>query len=717
MTIVNNHPDKYMEHLLKVLLGSRINIEPKALWYLGELHVEDRELEKFLQKISFSSSFNSYISWDLVHEEFSERNKSRSKPTAPSITKLESLPDTDNIATSSKTNTNIKSDIESESMEVDQGIPTDFSEYANLTDSAFSDMESQDSSPKKPKQTILAPNPKVPVSENPILNPTKDPSYIFDMDFRANIEGSIEEENLDINIEEQGGDLKDNLEEKSETTSEDHPVEDSQKPIIQKSDLDSKSNTKPDLTDDITEQTVSSSTSTAIDTKLNKIRESKRKSWETLSRASGTSTFKPIAAEYAPEIKILQDPTGKLYTDGKLKEFISVQQDKFAKLSDILNHRPEASGLLDINMINRLENSTEIRFIGMVVEKRQTKSRNYLIIFEDTTGQCTTLVRQKTKEVHQAVDHLLPDHVVIVDGFLSVNPDTHSRIILVNDLIFPDSPTTHKIKCPKEDLAICFISDTHFGSSGWLDKIWHRFVDYLNCRIGNDRQREQAGKIKYLCIAGDLVDGIGVYPNQDKHLTITDIYKQYEASAEYLAAIPDYIKIIISPGDHDAVRKAIPNPAIPKDIAPDLYDQGYLMMGNPTTLSFHGIKTQMFHGTSLIDINMSIPGMSNEDPFGTMKELLRCRDLAPTYGKKTEIAPVEKNWMVMDSLPDILHTGHLHKNGYGKYHGILAINSGCFQAQTDFMDSLGIVPDYGKPTIVNIKDRLKTKVIDLVGEY
>ncbi len=692
MTIVNNHPDEYMKHLLKVLLGSRINIEPKALWYLGQLHVEDRELEKFLQKISFSSSFNSYISWELVQSEFSEKNKSKDNQSLPKTTS----------ETINETNP------PSDPLEDDQGNPSDIPDYADLMDDVFSDMDTSSYSPQKPKQTMLAPNPKVPVSENPILNPTINAEPSFEKDVKAKLERA-KEEDIEASIEakveednegdrkgdrkgERGEDLERKIIEKSEPTSEDHP----------KAIIESSPSTPPPSVED---------------TAINRLRESKRKSWEILSRASGTSTFKPIASEYAPEIKILQDPTGKLYTEGKLKEFISVQQDKFAKLSDILKKRPEATGLLNINMINRLENSTEISFIGMVVEKRQTKSRNYLIQFEDTTGQCTTLVRQKTQDVHRAVDHLLPDHVVIVDGYLSINSDTRSRIILVNDFYFPDSPTTHSVKCPEEDLGICFISDTHFGSTGWLDKVWHRFVDYLNCRIGTDRQREQAGKIKYLCIAGDLVDGIGVYPNQDKHLTITDIYKQYEASAEYLAAIPDYIKIIISPGDHDAVRKAIPNPAIPKDIAPDLYNQGYLMMGNPTTVSLHGIKTQMFHGTSLIDINMSIPGMSNEDPFGTMKELLRSRDLAPTYGKKTEIAPVEKNWMVLDTLPDILHTGHLHKNGYGKYHGILAINSGCFQAQTDFMDSLGIIPDFGKPTIVNLKDRLNTKVIDLVGEY
>ena len=99
-----------------------------------------------------------------------------------------------------------------------------------------------------------------------------------------------------------------------------------------------------------------------------------------------------------------------------------------------------------------------------------------------------------------------------------------------------------------------------------------------------------------------------------------------------------------------------------------------------------------------------------------MAEFIRARHLVPTYGKKAEVAPVEQDWLVMDEIPDILHMGHLHKNGCGWYKGVLAINSGCFQGQTSFMKGLGIDPDCGKPTIVDLKGpKLVPRVIDLVG--
>jgi DNA polymerase II small subunit len=444
------------------------------------------------------------------------------------------------------------------------------------------------------------------------------------------------------------------------------------------------------------------------------IRQEKQKKWEQLQIRRSTSTFRPLAADYDAEIKIIKDPSNKLYTEGKLKEFVDLQVDKFTQLKKILKARPEGHDLIEISLLNRLENSAEVKFVGMLMEKRQTSKKNYILKFEDQTGMCTALIRPEPVELYNLVNHLLLDNVVIVEGYYSTNRDSKSGIVLVNNLVFPDAPNTRRKKYAEEDLSICFISDTHFGSKDWLGKVWHRFIEYLKGNIGNDRQIKQAGKIKYLCVAGDLVDGIGVFPNQDKRLSIVDIYKQYDACADYFAEIPEHIKIIASPGDHDAVRKAIPSPAIPKDTAKKLYDIGTTMVGCPALVNLHGVSVQMFHGTSLIDLNMSIPGLNNEDPVVTMREYIRARHLAITYGKKTEIAPLEKDWLVLDTLPDILHTGHLHKNGAGFYKGILLINSGCFQGQTSFMDNLGIVPDFGKPTIVDIKGKLTPRVIDLI---
>jgi DNA polymerase II small subunit len=66
------------------------------------------------------------------------------------------------------------------------------------------------------------------------------------------------------------------------------------------------------------------------------------------------------------------------------------------------------------------------------------------------------------------------------------------------------------------------------------------------------------------------------------------------------------------------------------------------------------------------------------------------------------LAPEERDYLVVEDVPDIFHTGHVHKLGYGKYHNVLAVNSGCWQAQTAFQKSVNIDPDAGFAPIVDL---------------
>ena len=95
-----------------------------------------------------------------------------------------------------------------------------------------------------------------------------------------------------------------------------------------------------------------------------------------------------------------------------------------------------------------------------------------------------------------------------------------------------------------------------------------------------------------------------------------------------------------------------------------------------------------------------------------MKEFLKCRHLAPIYGEKTQLAPTAKDWLIIDKIPDIFHTGHIHINGLDYYRNVTLINSGCFQAQTDFMKSFGIQPTPGIVPIIEL-DTLKPHPIDI----
>jgi DNA polymerase II small subunit len=665
--------------ILSKILSANINIEPDALWFLAEMTLNPRDLEDIIHKVSFATNFHSHITLAILKQEFARFFGSSSQPednSAPAVTTTEQLRQEGVLKNHNACEEPIEyhpPEIENELMAPSSNLDLSTSKESTALPSEKATIPNDDSITSVSLPKSMPSVTETPPSEPKLLKQHPPPMPAMKMKIKRR---RTDDDDENFNIE-------------SDESEEESPEpEDEELIAMSEEDID----------------------------EIERIKQEKRKQWEKLNLRSSASTFRAVASEYPAQVKVIKDPTGKIYAEGKLEEFHALQVDKFKSLKKILSHRPEWGGILDIQQINMLQNSTEVKLVGMVVEKRLTASKNYIITFEDPTGVVQVLVRSDPNhaQLYEMMVRLLPDHVCIVEGFLSINAERKSRIVMANNIIFPDAPHTHDINCPSEDLAVCCISDTHFGSKDWMEKVWHRFVDYLNCRLGTDQQVEQAGKIKYLTIAGDMVDGIGVYPNQENRLAIIDIYEQYKVAADFFAQLPDYIQIIISPGDHDSVRKAIPNPAIPKEFAQGIYDLGIMMVGCPATVNLHGVNTTIFHGTSLIDMNMSIPGLKNEDPTGTMRELIRARHLAPTYGKKTELAPTDIDWLVMDPLPDIFHTGHLHKNGCGWANGVLTVNSGCFQAQTDYMKSFGIDPDIGKPTIVNLKGpNLKPTVIDL----
>lgn len=237
-----------------------------------------------------------------------------------------------------------------------------------------------------------------------------------------------------------------------------------------------------------------------------------------------------------------------------------------------------------------------------------------------------------------------------------------------------------------------------------MEKEFNEFLSWLNLKHGNELSREIARKVKYLVIAGDLIDGVGVYPNQEKDLEIPDIYDQYTEVARLLSKVPKHIPIIIIPGNHDASRKSLPQPAIPKEYAAKLYElENLYSLGNPSIVRLHGVEFLIYHGRSLDDVLSSVPKLNFTQPEQAMKLLLQARHLAPIYGGKTPIAPEEIDHLVIERIPDVFHAGHVHVNGSCRYRGTLIINSGAWQRQTEYQKMMGLNPTPGIVTLLNLK--------------
>ena len=384
------------------------------------------------------------------------------------------------------------------------------------------------------------------------------------------------------------------------------------------------------------------------------------------------------------DFKIIQDTSKKSYTSGELENLISYFKSRYEKLSNILQKRPELKTYTKIADIE--EDQTDLILIVMVREIRSSKNGHKIIEVEDDTGNMSILFSQKNEELFAEAEKLVRDEVV---GIVA-RKSNDRNFAFGQQIIYPGV-----LRVPEKqmDFGIVFLSDVHIGSLTFLEDAFNRFIDWINCEYGDEDQRRVAEDVKYLIIGGDIVDGIGVYPNQDKELAIKDITEQYNEAARFLGNIRSDIKIIIAPGNHDASRVAEPQPAVPKEYAKALYELDNVeFISNPGIVSLDGINVLIYHGRSFDDLVMAVKDFSHERNDVLMEELLKKRHLAPIYGERTPLASELEDYLVIDEVPDVFHTGHVHINTYKKFNGIHLINSGTFQTQTEFQKIYNIEP-------------------------
>ncbi|NHI84158.1 MAG: DNA-directed DNA polymerase II small subunit [Candidatus Thorarchaeota archaeon] len=429
-------------------------------------------------------------------------------------------------------------------------------------------------------------------------------------------------------------------------------------------------------------------------------------------------------------IELIKSPLEDLVgSQGTVEDFLRLFRDRFRRIRSIYMGRIDTQGAFSPAAAKSFSRDTR-RFramgregkrglkppsqkvIGIVREKSVSKSGNVIVEIEDEDGVLNAVIPARKEglkghELAEKASSILLDEIVCLSGFV----DEDGRMI-ADDVIFPDIPTARHAGRAERDVYATFVSDLHVGSNEFLEDEFDHFIDWLRGHDVDGPDKAMVEKIRYLFIAGDLVDGIGVYPEQFADLVIPSLYDQYSKLAEKLRKLPERIKIICIPGNHDASRQALPKPPIHKEFAKSLYDLGskVLMVGDPTHIRVEGVDILLTHGDSLDDMVTSIPGASYKDPALPMKALLRKRHLAPIYGGKTELAPLGRDWMVIDSVPDIVHFGHAHHNAKDAYRGVMIINSGTFQSQTEFMRKQGVVPTPGIVTIINLRtgaDELK----------
>jgi DNA polymerase II small subunit len=414
----------------------------------------------------------------------------------------------------------------------------------------------------------------------------------------------------------------------------------------------------------------------------------------------------------------LQDPTTATNTGEGVQGYSLLFRSRFEKLMRVISQRPDSKRVAKIESIKRdmrvgaggggykpafanNNNNSEYRelngssyssamMVAGLLLSRSSKKFGVEVEVDDYTGIIKAIAA--TDETKKQVANLAIDQAVMIELEYSKG----MRDPLIKSVVPPDIPEHVRGKSKSESYAV-LISDLHVGSKHFMRDQFLQFLDWLSS------DDELVRKIKFLCIGGDIIDGIGIFPNQDKELIELDTTKQMEAVTALLAKVPKHMKMLVIPGNHDPGRRALPQPSIPIIRSEGLRKlENCIMLGNPALVELNGVKILMYHGQSLDDIIATTPGMSYSKPAQAMRVLLKARHLAPTYGERTPIAPEVEDMMVISEIPDILHSGHVHVTDLENYRGTLIVNSGAWQSQTKFQQTMGITPTPGIAIIVNL---------------
>ena len=392
-----------------------------------------------------------------------------------------------------------------------------------------------------------------------------------------------------------------------------------------------------------------------------------------------------------------------------VETFTNYFRQRYAALKNILISRPELQNAISINRLQNKSGHEKVVIIGLVSDKRLTKNGNLLFVLEDSTGTIS-VVFSKNKPFFSNANDVLLDEVIGVTG---LNGD---KIIFADNLYFPDVPSNNQLKKFDEEIYIAFTSDMQVGNKLFFEKNFLKFIDWLNMDRGDERQKELAKKVKYLFIPGDIVEGVGVYPGQEEDLLIQDIYKQYDKFAEYIGKIRKDIKIVISPGNHDAIQIAEPQPAFDKNLAPALHElPNVYITTNPSlvnicsTKDFSGFNILMYHGFSFIHVAENVDTIRKlgrlERPDLIMKFLLQKRHLAPSHTSTLYLPNAKEDSLIIDKVPDFFISGHLHKSIAANYKGVTTVNCSCWIDSTEDQERRGVIPDPCKVILVNLKTR------------
>ncbi len=421
--------------------------------------------------------------------------------------------------------------------------------------------------------------------------------------------------------------------------------------------------------------------------------------------------FNPRAKELQSNLRVMKeyDVTGQSCTEGKVSDFLNFFQNKYIVLSDMLKKRHSLAPK-PIKRLKGVAKNEKVDIIGMVYEKWVSKNGHLAYRVEDLEDKCIVLVMKNDPQLGEVAKHIMLDDVIGIKGV-----KFGDQFIIAKEILWPELPMRPAKTC-EEKVSIASISDLHIGSKLFLEKDFYRFLDWINGRTGSLKEKEKVSNIKYLMVVGDNVDGVGIYPKQFDELIIKDVNKQYDLFSKLIMEIPEYIEIVICPGQHDAVRWADPQPAIPPEYVKELSSMKNIhFVGSPSWVEIEGLKVMLYHGGALHDLISNMSFLDSAHPEKATIELLKKRDLMPAYGLRQPYVPEKKDFMLIREEPDLVFLGDMHCSGIGNYRGTTVIHNGTWQGRTDYQVKLGHMPTPGIVPIIDLSTR-KVNQTNFIGK-
>jgi DNA polymerase II small subunit len=396
------------------------------------------------------------------------------------------------------------------------------------------------------------------------------------------------------------------------------------------------------------------------------------------------------SADLVAELVIVTNPTESIAPIEADDGFKKLFQDRYSHLLEIARQRPDSKSITSIES-GREMREKEYKIAGLVSSRNSRKGGGVEIVLDDPTGSARLYCGESVAGSALAMPL---DSLVVAEVALGKTGQLYAR-----ELLLPDIPSRKTLGSSRRVYAV-MLSDLHIGSKLFLAEDFSRFLAWLNGKLGD---LDIVERIRYVIIAGDVVDGVGVYPGQEMQLSERNLRGQYAMAMAFLRQVPKHMKLIIVPGNHDPVRQALPQPAVPVEVAGPLYDlENAVHLGGPANMKLDGVNFLIYHGRSLDDVIATVPDLTYDRPVEAMEVLLKARHLAPTYGKRTALSPEIRDMLVIDPVPDVFHAGHVHTLDVGSYRGTLLVNSGTFQAQTPFQANMGLDPITSVVPILNL---------------